>query len=65
MRAVAAQVPGRHELALEHLGAEAAGVPPGADDLPVATRGVERRAGLAYTSPPCRQWAIATVVKAS
>jgi hypothetical protein len=63
--AVAVFVSGGHVLVLEHLGIDdAAGVPPCTDDLSVAARGVELRAGLTYSLPPCRHRAISAVVKA-
>jgi hypothetical protein len=58
-------VSGGRVLALEHLGIDAAGVPPCTDDLSVAARGVESRAGLTCSFPPCRQRAISAVVEAS
>ena len=64
VRPVAVVVPGRHELPPEQLGVHAAGVPPRADDLPVAARRVERLAGVALAFPPCGHGAVSTVVEA-
>lgn len=66
VRAVAAEVPRRHVLALQVLVGNAARVPSYADDLPVATRGgVERRAGLALALPSCWHGTVAIVIEAS
>ena len=66
VRAVAVGVPRRHVLAARQVReADVLGVPPRADDLPVAARGVERFAGLAHTFPPFGHGAVPTVVKAS